>query len=209
MPALSTALSERLDSSGSPDEATYAIVNSPALLDEARALLPDLERVATAKAGEDGVRLVVGRRLHTYPQPDRSESEWSYWWADYFDAVADLPLASLEAGMRAYVSRPTSQFMPKPGELRDLAITSPSRSLQRYYRAKRAIQIADTPVPISGPPVDPEEVKALLNQFNAQAEARKVPEVPARYTGGIPDEGGITAEMRALIARRAEEAAGR
>jgi hypothetical protein len=205
---LSEALTSLLDSTGSPDEAVHAIIAAPELLGEARAALPALKAVAEAKAGTEGVKAVIGRRLMTYPQPKRTEAEAAAWWADYYDVLADVPLASLEAGMRAHVASPESEFMPKPGRLRELAFTAPSRSLGRYYRARRAVQMADerdAPV-LSGPPVDPSLVRQMLAEFNATravAEAAK-PKLPS--ISGKPDEGGITPEMRALLSRRSEEA---
>lgn len=178
------------------------------LLAEARAALPALKAVAEHKAGIEGVRRVIARRFTIYPQPQRSDEEWADWWADYMDVLADLSLASLEAGMRAYVADPESEFMPKPGKLRELAFTAPSRSLGRYYRAKRALQFAEDaerPV-LAGPPVDPAEVRAMLAEYQAKRgpDERK-PSMPS--IAGKPDEGGLTQEMRDLMARRSGDAA--
>jgi hypothetical protein len=199
-------LTALLDDAGSPDRAVSEIVNSPEILAEAKAVLPALKAVAEAKAGEAGVKAVIGKRLALYPQPQRSEAEWDAWWADYFDVLADVTLASLEAGMRAYVADPTSEFMPKPGKLRELAFLAPCRSLGRYYRAKRAVQVAEEPAALPAPYADPAVVKEMLEEFRAKS-AVGTPIVPAQpSTAGKPDEGGLTAEMRALIARRAEDA---
>jgi hypothetical protein len=202
---LSEELSRLLDDTGSsPDARAREIANSPALLAEARSALRDLERVATAKAGPAGVMAVIGRRIALYPQPQRTEGEAEAWWSDYYDTLADVSLASLEAGMRAYVADPASEFMPKPGRLRELAFSAPCRSLTRLYRARRAIQMADEPPAIAGPPADPEAVKSLLAEYNARnVVAAKRPELPS--IAGKTDEGGVTAEMRALMARRAQE----
>jgi hypothetical protein len=197
-------LTALLDDAGSPDRAVSEIVNSPEILAEAKAVLPALKAVAEAKAGEAGVKAVIGKRLALYPQPQRSEAEWDAWWADYFDVLADVTLASLEAGMRAYVADPTSEFMPKPGKLRELAFLAPCRSLGRYYRAKRAVQTAEEPAALPAPYADPAVVKEMLEEFRAKS-AVGTPIVPAQpSTAGKPDEGGLTAEMRALMARRAE-----
>jgi hypothetical protein len=50
--------------------------------------------------------------------------EWAAWWADYTDALGDLTETALELGMREWVRRPDSRFMPKPGELRELALAT-------------------------------------------------------------------------------------
>lgn len=200
MPALGKALTELLDHAGSPDAAAREIANSPALLEEARAALPALKSVVEAKAGEEGVKAVISRRLALYPQPQRNESEWSAWWADYFDVLADVPLASLEAGMRAYVANPESEFMPKPGKLRELAFSAPCRSLGRYYRAKRAVQMADEPPAMITQAANPADVKALLAEFQARAPKPVNRDLPS--IAGKPDAGGLTPQMRELIARR-------
>lgn len=208
MPELSPELTALLDSDGSPDAAVRMILDTVPMLVEVRRVLPALQAVAVAKAGEEGVKAVIGRRLATYPQPARTEGEWNAWWADYFDVLADVALSSLEAAMKAYVKLPDSEFMPKPGRLREMAFLTPCRSLQRYQRAKRALQIAEDhprqPDAVREP-VDPAEVKAMLAEF----EAKSIPTTTAKprpYIGGIPDEGGLTREMRELIAKRADEA---
>ena len=203
MPELGRDLSELLDDAGSPDQAARRIVDTPALIAEARAVLPALKAVATSKAGADGVRRVISKRFAIYPQPSRNGEEWAGWWSDYLETLGDVSLASLEAAMRAYVSKSDSEFMPKPGKLLDLAQTTPCRSLQRYYRAKRAIDMADEPVAIEGPRANPGEVKTMLADFNAKnipGEANTKPAQPS--IAGRPDEGGLTPQMRALIARQ-------
>lgn len=196
-----------LDDPGNPDEAARAIAETPVLIEEARTALPALHHVATAKAGERGVRAVIERRFPTYPQPVRTPAEWTAWWADHIDALSDISLASLEAAMRAYVALPDSEFMPKPGKLRELAFSTPCRSLQRYYRAKRAIDFADEPAPVEITPeqaaANAAEVKGLLAGFSQQMAKAAVtkPEMPS--IAGKPDEGGLTEEMRKIIARRA------
>lgn len=182
------------------------IAETPALLGEARAVLTGLQHVATAKAGTEGVKAVIGRRLALYPQPVRNEVEAAAWWADYYDTLADVALASLEAAMRAYVALPSSEFMPKPGRLLELSTTTPCRSLQRYYRAKRAIQFAEEPEPVVIAPevaaANAAEIRSMLAGFDAKMAAAPAnrPDMPS--TSGAVDQGGLTKEMRALMARR-------
>lgn len=196
-----------LDSTGSPEAAVTAIAADPALVAELRAALPALRAVASAPAGTEGVKAVIGRRTALYPPTYRDEAEAAAWWLDYYDVLADLSLASLEAGMRAYVAQPDSEFMPKPGRLRELAFSAPCRSLTRVHRATLAIRRAETPAEDPKPRADPAEVKALMEEFTAKTSAgAKIPALPS--IAGKVDEGGITSEMRALIARLAEEARG-
>lgn len=203
MPPLSEELTALLDSDGSPDRAARMIADTLPLRVEVERALPALQHAATAKAGEEGVKAVIGKRLALFPQPQRDDGEWNAWWSDYFDTLEDVPLSSLEAAMRAYVALPDSEFMPKPGRLRELAFLTPCRSLQRFQRAKRALQMAEgPPPPIETPRAKPEEVKALLEVFKEKsaAGAKRLAVLPS--IAGKADEGGITPEMRKLIARR-------
>lgn len=210
-PELSPHLSALLDSDGSPDEAAREIGSYLALREEARAALPALRAVAEWKAGEEGVRAVIGRRFALYPQPDRSEGEWAAWWSDYADVLADVPLASLEAAMRAWVARPAAQFLPKPGELHDLAFRTVSKTLRRYQRARRALMLVDepeTPVPQIGSQegiADPGAIHRMLAEFQAQAATRQMERASLPSIAGKPDEGGLTPQMRELMARRATQ----
>lgn len=202
-PPLTPALTQLLDAAGSPDDACRAIIGDPDLLAEVRSALPALQAVAEAKAGPEGVYRVITRRFSVYPQPQRTPDEWADWWSDYYDVLADVALASLEAAMRAWVARPDSEFMPKPGQLRELAFSTPCRSLGRYYRAKRAIQLAEEKPQLTGPRVDPSDVKAILADFQGKIHSeRERPQLPS--IAGKPDERGLTPEMRALMERRAQ-----
>lgn len=205
-----------LDDDGlSPDEAARQIGAYMAIREEARAALPALKAVAEWKAGEDGVRAVLSKRFALYPQPDRNEGEWAAWWDDYIEVLGDVPLACLEAAMRAWVARPGSQFLPKPGELHELAFKTVSKSLRRYQRVKRALHLIDNPEPL--PPVVSEgvavnnaaEIKRMLAEFNtksgAMASARRE-QAPLPSIAGKPDAGGLTAQMRAALARQRGEA---
>lgn len=207
MPDLGPDLSSLLDSTGSPDDAVRGILASSDLIEEARAALPALRHVATAKAGVEGVRKVIARRFATYPQPQRNEEEWAYWWADYIDTLSDLSLASLEAGMRQYVANPESEFMPKPGRLRELAFNAPCRSLLRYQRASRALQAADEAAK-ARPVASPEMAAAVRDMARGAiaklSEAKPPERPPLPSIGGQTDETGITPQMREVLARRAE-----
>lgn len=208
MPELGQALSALLDDPGSPDQAAMAIASDGALVAQARIALPALQHAAMAKAGPDGVRKVIAKRFETYPQPQRTDEQWAAWWADYLETLADVSLASLEAGMRAYVAEPSSEFMPKPGRLRELAFTAPCRNMQRYYRAKRALQMADEPKPLAITDAEAtkraEEVRALARDFLAKPlDAPAKPTLPS--IAGPVDDGGLTPMMRESMARRDAE----
>jgi hypothetical protein len=156
---LSTPLSEQLLNEPSSERAIAEIALTPALRDEARAILPALQAKATRRAGMEGVRNVIGRRIGLYPMPDMGEGAMKEWWGAYFDVLSDVPLASLEAAMRAWVAKPDSQFMPKPGQLRQLALSTPSAAIQAYERAKAAVE---RPTPKVINPVEAAERRAMV-----------------------------------------------
>ncbi len=176
-------------------------------------MLPVLKAAAKQPAGPEGVREVVGRRLALYPQPDRSDGEWAAWWADYVEALEDVPWGALEAAMAAYVREPDSEFMPKPGRLRDLARNVVCRSVLAYTRALYASYEplpspegrAVEPEPVA-PRVTPEEVAEILKSYRAKiaerADTSPKPAMPS--TAGKADAGGLTKAMRDLMAQRGE-----
>jgi hypothetical protein len=181
------------------------------MLAEARQALHALRCCATQAAGPDGVRRVVGRRLVTYPQARMPEEQWAAWWQDFYDACADLSEAALEAGMAAWVRNPTSQFMPKPGQLRELAQATPNRAVRAYTRITDAVRQAQIPpmhvvepgyVPPEAPPrPSKEEVAKLMANFRAKmaevSPANTKPAIPPCH--GPTDESGLTAHMRSRM----------
>lgn len=196
------------------------LAESPTLQTELATGITGLMRTATDRAGNEGVRQVIARRFAIYPQPQREEGEWSEWWAAYFDVLADTPLASLEAGMRAYVADPTSEFIPKPGKLKALAATTPTRSMIRYNRAREAVEAIaqmereaayQPPTPPTPAEIEAERAKVeadrkeilamaetAISSLGAATKARK----PLPSIAGIPDETGITPQMRELMNSR-------
>lgn len=187
------------------DEAVERIAESPVLLSEVCLKLPALRVAATAPASEADVMDIIGRRFALYPQPERSDAEWSAWWADYFEVLHGVPIAALEGGMGAWVKSPQSEFLPKPGKLRELALQTPNRAAQRYVRAKASMR---TPPEDRGEmiPEGAERVKEMLAEFHRQQELRttKVKTPSLFRSQGEVDASGLTAEMRALIARQSQ-----
>ena len=211
-PVLSPDLKRLLDAE--PDEAfaVAQIAKHMAYREEARAMLPVLKAAAVQRAGKVGVMEVIGKRFALYPQPDRSDAEWAAWWEAYIDTLEDVSWAALDAGMAAWVKNPASEFMPKPGQLLDLANGTPNRAARSYWRAQQALGVAaanevvDAAFPRPKPTDDEvAAVKDLLAGFRAKIAERDLTRVRAvdlPSTAGKPDEGGITKEMRALLARR-------
>lgn len=200
---------------GDSHSAIQQIAETPALLEEARQSLSALKADAEKSAGDDGVRRVVGRRLGLYPPMDMAPAAWVAWWTDYTDALGDLTETALEAGMKAWIRAPDSRFMPKPGELRDLARKTLSNSYSAYNRAHGAIQWqAQLDYAASrgaivhvdpGPKPEPTEdekaaVKKLLAEFKLKSPPRlQRPGIMPSH--GRTDEFGLTAEMRERLGR--------
>jgi hypothetical protein len=180
-----SAGAERLDwtATWSPDDAVRLIANDPALLAEARAILPALERTAKLKAGHEGVKAVIGRRFALYPQPPRSEAEGLRGGRTTSTCWPDVQLASLEAAMRAYVADPDSEFMPKPGKLRELAFHDALSHLR--------------PVP------DPR--RRPLRQVGAEAPVQPLRQAPGARLVGPPM---LRAAARTCLPGLRDEAAG-
>ena len=208
-PALSPELNS-LVGLGTNSGAVNELACNPVMLAEARQALYAIRVCATAPAGEGGVQRVVARRLPTYPQTQMSDGQWAAWWQGYYEACGDLPEVALEAGMTAWVRDPTSQFMPKPGQLRELALSTPNRASTAYDRITAAIRQADRPAmpggePLAprGPPPTKDGVAQMLAGYRANVAGRKAaeqarrPKTPPMH--GRTDETGITAEMRAVL----------
>ncbi|RAK51606.1 hypothetical protein [Phenylobacterium soli] len=181
--APSPHLSALLDRDGNPDDACQEIASYLALREECREILPALREQAERRADQEGIRAVVGRRFATYPQPERNEGEWAAWWRDYYDALTGLSLASLEAAMREWIKRSDSQFLPKPGELRELALRTPSRALQRYQRARRVVEL-------SSQTQQRERVQADMARrgTNAEEQRRAVADMARGLAGTLSEE---------------------
>lgn len=190
------------------DEAVSTISGDPALFRETQAALPALRDFATGRAGAAGVKAVIGKRFALFPQPDRSDGEWVAWWADYIEALADQPLCALEAAMAAYVRLVDSEFMPKPGRLLELARMTPNRGAQAYGRALKAVTGGE-PERTRPEPTESERqaVRKMLGDFNDAMAKRTVANArpPLPCIAGKPDEGGLTPQMRELMARRAAQ----
>jgi len=181
------------------------LARNPVMLAEARQALPQLRAAATAPAGEDGVRRVIGRRLVTFPQARMNDAQWAAWWESYYETCADLAEEALEAGMAAWVRDPQSQWMPKPGKLRELALSTPNRAARAYGRVTAALRLVEErDGRRSGSPVDRENLSKLMADFRARMSANRPqePEKPkSQPIHGETDESGLTAAMREVLGR--------
>lgn len=198
------------------------IATTPALRAEVEAALPALRDQAKAPAGPAGVGRVIGSREALYPPMNLSDGAKEAWWNDYIETLSDLPESALEAGMRLWIKQPDSQFMPKPGQLRQLALTAENRAVRAYERAKAALEweppkvyerqeLAAIDMRSARPSPSPEDIRRVKDwakDYIAQTEALKVaasgPEMPP--VQAETDEQGLSPGMRELIQRRAAQA---
>lgn len=182
-----------------------AIADAPAMLAEVEQALPELRREATRAATRAEIMAVLSQRFAVYPQPERTDGEWSAWWGDYVNALDDLPPSAIEAGMAAYVKGPDSEFFPKPGKIRELAKTSPNRLAAAVQTGQRAIACAQGRRQEAAPVAEPAptaSVAELMADFAKQMAARNPAPTPTRPpVSGPVDGSGITQAMRDRMAR--------
>jgi hypothetical protein len=209
-PALSQGLITLLDRDGSHEESARNIALNPAARAELCEVYCRIDHEATAKAGDEGVKAVIGRRFVLYPQPQRTEGEWVAWWGEYYSLLSDLPLSSVEAAMRAWTTKPESEFLPKPGKVREMALSTPTRALRRLKRADMALAYRPEP---KYAPSTPEEIAASekMREDVAQLLADTISKLGGGPDAERPkvrpnfaqvDETGISDAMRKLLALR-------
>lgn len=176
-----------------------------------------LEAQARAPAGDEGVGRVVGKRLALFGVNLTPEAS-AAWWSDYLDCLADLPESALEAGMRAHI-RSGAAFMPKPGELRQLALKTQNPAVRAVERARAALEWQPPKAydPVAMPEITPrimrqeptpaekQRVREMFASYAAQIEAKKPPKVEAFKCKAPVDETGITAELRAVMEARHDD----
>lgn len=186
------------------------------MLAECQRALPALRVLATSPASANEVMAILGRRFALYPQPARSDGEWSEWWADYLETLKAIPAPAIEAGMAAYVRLPDSEFFPKPGRIAALAAEQPNDAAKAYSTAAWAIQAACPRVWVPAPVKTPAEIEAeearhaelaiviqrMAKETVAALKTAERPRPAFRAPQAKTDETGISAEMRALIAAR-------
>lgn len=204
-------MSSLLTSGEHDQDSVKRILEIPALVEEARQVQVVIERFAKDPAGEEGVKRVVGSRFMLFPQPERTREQEGFWWADYVDALHEQPEHTLEAGMKAWI-KSGAQFMPKPGQLLELALISPSPVVRAVARLRKvlerrpAAEIPWTQKPRELPSeADKAEVRRMAADFTARTMPKETDRPKERAHYGRPpevDEAGITPQMREAMARR-------
>ena len=110
--------------------------------------------------------------------------------------------------MRAWTARPDSEFLPKPGKVRELALSTPTRALKRLQRADMVLTYrpepkAPTPEEMAQREAMAADVKRLMSETVAKLAGSPDPAKPkVRSNFARVDETGISAGMRDLMARR-------
>ena len=161
----------RLLREGRAEAALEQIASVPALVEEVRAAYPAI-MAQIAPAPAEAVAAVLGRRFAIYPQPDRGEAEEAAFWEDYMEALHDIPAKALEDGMKAWVKLPSSKFLPKPGELRALALEAGAPLYTAASRARRIAKLAP-PAPAVVDDISAEAKRALVEDALSRMGAKK------------------------------------
>lgn len=89
-----------------------------------------------------GAKLVVatlGPLLSLYGVADKSENEAKAFWGFYIDALSDLPVEALRAGVAEYVADGKSEFFPRPGPLKAICERHAIPLRMAANRARKAL----------------------------------------------------------------------
>jgi hypothetical protein len=115
-----------------------ALSRDPLVLAEIQAALPALE-AAAAPCGPKAVVALLTPLVSLYGVPDKSSGEWRAFWGYYVEALSDLPMKALKAGIADYVAKADSEFFPKPGPLKALCDRHAAGERMAANRARRAL----------------------------------------------------------------------
>jgi hypothetical protein len=201
------------------DEAAIeAIASTPALAAEARQQIVRVGMLVRKPATREEILQIVGSRFSTFPQPQRGEAEWAAWWSDYFQTLSDVSAESLELGMRAAIARADTEFLPKPGQLRALAIRQLTPGARAVNLMRRGIEAAEEreraayrgDFRLEAPqmrrvktPEDRETVRQMRDELVRGHATRNAERAAAPPMAGLfpprPTDRGLTAEMRDLL----------
>lgn len=193
---LSERLRQQIETTGSMDDAAETLSKSTVTLDEARVKLPALHAAATLHAGPHGVREVIGRRFATYPQPERTEAEWDEFWADYVDVCGSISKPALEAGMKAWVADPKSEFLPKPGRLRELATTVENPAARAVWIVRKALTLADDRLRASRESIRQTLPPMAPRRIPTPEEREAVRSMAKAFTEGVAERERVAFEER-------------
>lgn len=201
---MSTRLWGLLSSPFGAEPEIAEIAADPELKAEAKRFCQALAEVSSA-AGEAAVRMVLQPLVLVYGVGEAARSP-AFW--EPYRFLAGLPAEALKRGVDEYTRQPDSLFFPKPGPLKALCDKHAEPIYRAAFRASKAVSLP--PPTERKPPSDEEKaaVARLLREFEV-ATAAKNPEhlnPTPPSSAGKPDQGGITPELRAILARQRGEA---
>lgn len=181
------------------------IRRTPALVEECGRYQRQLDLMAEP-AGGDTVARALAPLVLVFGLGDQATSP--QFWKVYAEALGDLPRMALDRAASEWPK--VGKFFPKPAEVRELALPHALAFRQAAHRARKA---TETPPPPPKPIERPssEDIAEVMAEFHkvmadkdpiAKMQAKRRPSPQGRV-----DHGGVTAEMRALLADRYERAA--
>ena len=124
-------------------QATAAAVIDAGAEQELVAALPRLVVDAQRPAGAEGLQAEIAPWFATYPQPERSDPEWDAFWQAYVLVCGNCSVEAIRAAMLAWAKRPDAQFLPKPGQLFELAKASPTPQFKLVSRVQQVLAAVD------------------------------------------------------------------
>ena len=197
-------------------------------VEELRATLPAIAEEVRRSSGVEGISHALKPWYTTYPQPQRTQKQWVEFYLTYDVICGHLPTEALVGAMKTWAALPDSEFLPKPGKLREIAAQTPTPAGRLYARAHAVItaaeQITGHQAVIANMERDqvkaPDQIEAvhrMLQDFTthntpvAERERRRLKigdkaaatdAAPKPYTGGIPAPGShLTPEMLKALGR--------
>ena len=189
---MSGTLRTLLLGSGTRSEAVEEIAASPALRDELRMTLPELERTI-AGCGPEAVKAALAPLVVLFSVGEQAKV--GVWWRAYLDALAGLPADAVQAACREYPTLSDSEFMPKPGPLRALAVKHGAQAFQAVGRAREALS---APLPKRLGPTTP-EVTAKVAADLRRCIKRPPPAKPFAPPPTPTDGRGLSPAMAARL----------
>lgn len=176
---LSLGVSDLLHSSATIQGGALAIIEA-GRVEELRAAVPRMRDQARKPSGPEGVDDAIRPWFATYPQPERDDDDWVAFWGGYVIVVGHMSTASLRGAMATWAKRPDAQFLPKPGQLLELAQNTPTpaarlagHAWQVLNQCDDMLQIQRTKAAMEADGVKPEEqrvaVAAMLHDFQAKS----------------------------------------
>ena len=125
-------------------EAAVTIANDAGLRRRAAELLPRIQR-ETAPCSSEEIERELRRLLAVYHVSEGRNKNWNDFWSIYCQALNDLCLSALRAGIDAFIKASDYEYFPKPGPLRELC-------LPRQDELKRALSVVELALRIEALP---------------------------------------------------------